>query len=543
MDEEIEKCAALWSADYEQKVINLLKNGKPSKGEYYILRTYRLASLGGINKVVNLKGKYMATKESALDIIRQSHAIVGHGGERKTHMKISETYGNIPRRLVSRYILNCERCVEKQRRKETSAGVIIKPLSVNDLNDRGQVDLVDMQTMKDESYRYILHYVEFLTKFHIIRPLKTKATNDVAKELLYIFLDFGAPRILQSDNGREFTSQLIRQLSSLWPELVLVNGRPRHPQSQGSVERANHDIKVKLTAWMRDNHSTRWSFGIRFVQWTMNSSYHETIKMSPYKALTGNEPRCGLKTRLPDEFLSKISPEMDEDDLEKLLESDSGSPVASLPSTSATLTTAGAENQTMTSPGCSTDSNTIITAAECSALDENEEDISSTEEDSPHPGKRARKAALQGIQQQAKRMLVRSSKILRPLNVGDNVAVPVSEFDRGKVDPPNLIGIVMEVDESGYYTIGTKQGIIKGKLARNQFESIRYTELSRTDIPRTILSIREIVRAQSMCGGQGYRRCHCRSIKSCLSKRCSCLRAGVSCNSACHDNKSCNNNA
>ena len=39
--------------------------------------------------------------------------------------------------------------------------------------------------------------------------------------------------ILQSDNGREFVAAVIVELRFLWPELVLVNGRPRHPQSQG----------------------------------------------------------------------------------------------------------------------------------------------------------------------------------------------------------------------------------------------------------------------------------------------------------------------
>ena len=47
--------------------------------------------------------------------------------------------------------------------------------------------------------------------------------------LLDIFLTFGAPATLQSDNGREF----ITELTTLWPELKLVTGRPRHPQSQG----------------------------------------------------------------------------------------------------------------------------------------------------------------------------------------------------------------------------------------------------------------------------------------------------------------------
>ena len=534
MDEAIKECQAVWSADYEQKVIDIVKRGKTGgtlTGEmYYILRSYKLTSLGGVGKIMNLKDQYMATKESALDIIRQAHISTGHGGERKTHIKISEKYGNIPRRLVKRYIRSCERCIEKQRRSETSAGVIVKPLKVEDLNDRGQVDLVDMQTMKDQGYRYILHYMEYLTKFHMIRPLKSKATNEVARELLFIFLDLGAPHILQSDNGKEFTSQIIRELASLFPEIILVNGRPRHPQSQGSVERGNGDLKVKLTAWMRDNQSSQWSYGIRFVQWAMNSSYHESIKMSPYQAYTGNLPRCGLRSRLPEEFLSKITPEMDEDELEKLLESssNSGSPVAPGCLTDSAAAAAPA------APGCSTK-----TARPRTVEDENEQ---SSTDDPPHPAKRARKLAVQGLEQQAKRMLTRSCRSLRTVNVGDNVAVPVSEFDRGKADPPNVIGVVLEMDETDGYTIGTRQGIIRGKLARNQFEFIQYKGLSPEDISSTVLSLREIVRAQSLCGGQGYRRCHCRSVKSCLSKRCSCLKAGVACNSACHNHRSCNNN-
>ena len=288
----IESCTGLWSAEHEERVINVLKRGKTgqtlSREEYHILNSYTLVSIGGVHKVTKMNGKYMATKEGVLTIIALTHTECGHGGEKKTYKKISEKYGNIPRTIIQQYIKRCERCVEKRRRKETASGVVVRPLTAKDLNERGQVDLVDMQTMKDGGYRYILHYVEYLTKFHVIRPLKSKTACEVAHELLMIFLDFGAPHILQSDNGREFTAQIINELSSLWPELVLVNGRPRHPQSQGSVERSNGDMKAKLTAWMRDNNSSQWSYGIRFVQWAMNTSYHEAIKMAPYEALTGD---------------------------------------------------------------------------------------------------------------------------------------------------------------------------------------------------------------------------------------------------------------
>jgi hypothetical protein len=32
----------------------------------------------------------------------------------------------------------------------------------------------------------------------------------------------------------------------MWPDCTLVHGKPRHPQSQGSVERGNADIKDML---------------------------------------------------------------------------------------------------------------------------------------------------------------------------------------------------------------------------------------------------------------------------------------------------------
>jgi IS30 family transposase len=78
----------------------------------------------------------------------------------------------------------------------------------------------------------------------MLKPLKTKTAQEVAKNLVEIFGIFGAPKILHTDNGREFANQVIKHLLELWPECKLVHGKPRHSQSQGSVERTNRDIEV-----------------------------------------------------------------------------------------------------------------------------------------------------------------------------------------------------------------------------------------------------------------------------------------------------------
>ncbi|CAF0866126.1 unnamed protein product [Didymodactylos carnosus] len=55
-------------------------------------------------------------------------------------------------------------------------------------------------------------------------------------KLRELFFVFGPPRLLHSDNGREFVANVIIELKKLFPDLVFVRGRPRHPQSQGCID-------------------------------------------------------------------------------------------------------------------------------------------------------------------------------------------------------------------------------------------------------------------------------------------------------------------
>ena len=100
---------------------------------------------------------------------------------------------------------------------------------------RLQIDLVDMRSQPDGEFKWILHARDHFTKFSWLYPMKTKMAAKVADHLITQFCVFGPPRILQSDNGKEFTAQVINNLSLLWPGLVIIHGRPRHPESQGKI--------------------------------------------------------------------------------------------------------------------------------------------------------------------------------------------------------------------------------------------------------------------------------------------------------------------
>jgi len=51
-----------------------------------------------------------------------------------------------------------------------------------------------------------------------------------------------------------------------------------------------------LMTWMRDNNTSKWSEGLRFIQLMKNHAYHKGIKRSPYEALFGCEMKVGLET-------------------------------------------------------------------------------------------------------------------------------------------------------------------------------------------------------------------------------------------------------
>jgi len=72
-------------------------------------------------------------------------------------------------------------------------------------------------------------------------------------KLRELFFVFAPPHLLHSDNGREFVASVIIKLKKLFPDLLFVRGRPRHPQSQGCIERANGVLCDALGKWMSRN--------------------------------------------------------------------------------------------------------------------------------------------------------------------------------------------------------------------------------------------------------------------------------------------------
>ncbi|KAK7101637.1 KRAB-A domain-containing protein 2-like [Littorina saxatilis] len=133
-------------------------------------------------------------------------------------------------------------------------GGVVRPIISKEFASRGQVDLGDMQSMPSNGYKWIMVYQDHLTKFCVLRPIRSKRAVEVAAQLLDIFLVIGAPAILQNDNGTESTANIISELKDFWPTLVIFTGSRDIHKARDRLK-ANGDIKDMLVAWLADNHT------------------------------------------------------------------------------------------------------------------------------------------------------------------------------------------------------------------------------------------------------------------------------------------------
>ena len=98
---------------------------------------------------------------------------------------------------------------------------------------------------------------------------------------------FGAPRRIHSDQGRNFDSNLFRELCKL---LHIHKSRtsPYHPQSDGMIERFNRTLLSMLSLFVGDNQ-LNWDTLLPYVMLAYRSSVHASTSFTPYKVLFGRE--------------------------------------------------------------------------------------------------------------------------------------------------------------------------------------------------------------------------------------------------------------
>ena len=150
---------------------------------------------------------------------------------------------------------------------------------------------MDMGSIPAEQYKWILHIKDHFSKYSMLYALTTKESSRIADFLQQFIKHYGVPDIIQSDNGKEFKGAVAILCKRL--KIKVINGRPRHPQTQGLVEQANGVAKTKINAWMADTGSKYWPDALSIVEAQMNNQKHTSLPrhLTPYQVFHNKGPR------------------------------------------------------------------------------------------------------------------------------------------------------------------------------------------------------------------------------------------------------------
>lgn len=127
------------------------------------------------------------------------------------------------------------------------------------------------------------------TKWIEISPLKAATASNVSNAFRdLILLRYGAPEIIITDNGSQFTAKIWKDLIKGWGIEHQLTA-PYSPQ-ENPVERMNRVIKTMIAQYVKRDHQT-WDVYLNEFRYAINTAVHDTTRYTPAMLNFGRELR------------------------------------------------------------------------------------------------------------------------------------------------------------------------------------------------------------------------------------------------------------
>ena len=182
-------------------------------------------------------------------IMKLAHETIlgGHQGPRKTSEKVmSEFFWPGCQADITRYCRSCDIC-QRTLPKGKVAKVPLGDMPVIDTPfQRVATDIVGpIHPKTEKGNRFILTLVDYATRYPEAIALPSIETTRVAEAMVDAFSRVGIPNEILTDQGSQFTSALMKEISRLLSIRQLTT-TPYHPSCNGLVERFNGTLKLML---------------------------------------------------------------------------------------------------------------------------------------------------------------------------------------------------------------------------------------------------------------------------------------------------------
>ena len=234
--------------------------------------------------------RMVAPPEIRTDIFRWLH-----NDRTAAHMGIRKTLFNVRRRFwwpglrhdVERWCQRCRPCQFRNLRAGKKRSRLHQE-PVGSPWERIAMDILSIPTESERGNTCILVVADYFSKWTEAFALPDHQALTVADVLVTeMFMRFGVPRVIHSDQGREFQSELMKGLSSLLGARKTQTA-PYHPQSDGLVERMNRTV-ISMLSKICDSDHENWDDHLPYVMCAYRSTVNESTGCSPNSVIFGRE--------------------------------------------------------------------------------------------------------------------------------------------------------------------------------------------------------------------------------------------------------------
>lgn len=228
-------------------------------------------------RYANSKVRLVPPPDARLQLISQRHSLLGHSGIFKTISSLrSEFFWSNMSRQVSSFINSCVICKHKNARPLQKIHQPFESLSYP--FEKIALDVtfyppkLPILTIIDLFSKYVrAFWLDNVSSFHT-----TVAFRQFCHEVK-------VPHSLLVDNGSEFQSQFVD--FCFHHRIKIHRTKPRHPYTNGCVERCNATLKQRIKSISLENPLLSLQEVIIKAQFALNNSIHCSTKFSPLHIL------------------------------------------------------------------------------------------------------------------------------------------------------------------------------------------------------------------------------------------------------------------
>ena len=183
---------------------------------------------------------------------------------------------------LRKWLKSCDTCQRVKPGPGKGRYPLVQELTGSVLS-RCAIDFSGPWPATNRGNQYILVLQDYFSKWLELWSLPDRKATTVAKCLIQFMQRYGTIQKLHSDQGREFESNLIAEVCTLWG-VDKTRTQPYTPWSDGMVERANRTIHRMLTSYVEERRDV-WDDHLGNVAMAYNATVHSSTGYTPFKLM------------------------------------------------------------------------------------------------------------------------------------------------------------------------------------------------------------------------------------------------------------------